>query len=359
MQEINLLHLSSPDISKLDSIDEYQRVYINHLIGEHIKNKSLKARKLITINLKLDDVLSFWKHIENQYNLYSLGEYAGFIIENEFIASLNWNHESTSTGMLLHISSNSINDCEKYINEVKDYISDFLVIEDTIEYSVLLTQGMDLKRIHYQDTVNSTIEHSAFPFIEDIDSYIDQYLNSKAPILLLHGEPGTGKTTFSKYVLHKMKEKIATKKEKMKALYSFDQDVFLSSEFFSMLIYDDYDVLVLEDMNDVIHVNYEYGATNPIKNFLSLTDGIISKYKKVIITTNIESKNQLDEILLRPGRCFDIVNFRKLEGIEIDNLCDNYAQDLELSVESINLSEFYAKCNNDKNSQLIDRKIGF
>ncbi|MEA2018008.1 MAG: hypothetical protein U9N59_06135, partial [Campylobacterota bacterium] len=98
---------------------------------------------------------------------------------------------------------------------------------------------------------------------------------------------------------------------------------------------------------------------NPLNKFLSITDGLISKYKKIIITTNIESPNQLQPALIRPGRCFDVLNFRNIEGVEIDNLCDSCARDLDLQIESINLSEFYAKCNNEQNSDLVRNRVGF
>ena len=53
------------------------------------------------------------------------------------------------------------------------------------------------------------------------------------------------------------------------------------------------------------------------------------------------------------------MKFRRLEGVEIDNLCDDCAKDLDLQIESINLSEFYAMCNNEQNKKINNNKIGF
>jgi Cdc6-like AAA superfamily ATPase len=96
----------------------------------------------------------------------------------------------------------------------------------------------------------------AVPFIDDVDSYIKGFIDSKAPVLILLGEPGTGKTTFTKHILNQMK-KSYSKDNNMKAMYSFDENIFYCSNFFKELIYDDNDVVVLEDINQVIHKNQD------------------------------------------------------------------------------------------------------
>ena len=53
------------------------------------------------------------------------------------------------------------------------------------------------------------------------------------------------------------------------------------------------------------------------------------------------------------------MKFRRLEGVEIDNLCDDCAKDLDLQIESINLSEFYAMCNNEQNKKINNNKNWF
>jgi ATP-dependent 26S proteasome regulatory subunit len=47
--------------------------------------------------------------------------------------------------------------------------------------------------------------------------------------------------------------------------------------------------------------------------FLNVSDGLISAQdKKMVFSTNLPSVKDIDSALLRPGRCFDVVEFRPL-----------------------------------------------
>jgi len=357
MNTNNLMHVNSPALTKLDTIYEYQRVFINDKIGTVDKN-TFKTARHKTLKLQFENIEDLWSSLESEFQLYSISKYKAMIIEDDFIASLDWHYDSTHTGVMLSVSSSSIKECWSYIKKISSHLQEFIVTDKSINYSILQYENGTLSDTNYQETLDVDFNPLATPFIEDVDKYIESFLNSKAPVLILQGEAGTGKTTFVKYLLQAMQERVLKKRDELRVTYSFDESVFYSSDFYRQLIFDDYDVQVYEDINQVLHKNQE-AEINPINKFLSITDGLVSKYKKIIITTNIESKHQLNSALLRPGRCFDVIEFRKLAGIEIDNLCDSCAQDLHLQTESINLSEFYAKRDGSQNSQLITTRVGF
>ena len=360
-QQHNLMHVNSQNLGNMDSLVEYQRLTINNRIGEYLKTHSVNMKKNEVLHLKEKDLVKVWKKLESKYESYMTNESNLLLLDDNFIAECWWIYSSSHHGFNLNVSSSSIDKCLQYIDEIKETLKEFLVDEDVVEYSILQYQnGETLNETFYHDTLDIDFNPLAVPFIDDVDKYINNFLDSKAPLLILQGEPGTGKTTFSKQILKTLKKRVLQKESHFKALYSFDESVFVISDFYKKIIYDDYDVLVLEDINQVIHKNEDIkGEFNTINKFLSVTDGLISKYKKIIITTNIDSKHQLNTALIRPGRCFDVLNFRKLEGGEIDNLCDNCAQELDLQIESINLSEFYAKCSDEQNSNITNSKIGF
>ncbi len=360
MNEKNLMHSNSTNIGVMETIEDYQRLYINNRIGLPSTKNRMKARRSRVLNCKFDNIEDIWKTLELKYNCYSSSEYKMYIIDEEFIATFAWQYESSHTGISLVLSSESIQKSNEYILEIENILSKFIVKKSVVSYSVLQNNNSEeLNELFYQESIEIDFNPIATPFIEDVDAYIENFLNSKAPVLILQGEPGTGKTTFVKYLLKTMQEKVVQKRDDFKVMYSFDEYIFYLSDFYKRIIYDDYDVLVLEDINQVLHKNQDENVLNPINKFLSVTDGLISKYKKIIITTNIESKHHINQALLRPGRCYDVVPFRKLEGIEIDNLCDSCAKDLNLQTESINLSEFYAKCNNEQNTKVISSRVGF
>lgn len=356
----NLMHINSNNIGIMETLTDYQRLFINNKVGLATSDNRLKIKRKKVINCRFDNIEDVWKTLEEKYDCYSTSLYRIYIFHDEFIAIINWQYESSHTGLVLALSSNSIQKANSFISEIKETLSEFIVDDKIVSYTILQNDNSEvLNETFYQESIEVDFNPVATPFIEDVDTYIENFLNSKAPVLILQGEPGTGKTTFVKYLLKAMQEKVLTKRDDFKATYSFDENIFYLSDFYKRIIYDEYDVLVLEDINQVLHKNQDEDRLNPINKFLSVTDGLISKYKKIIITTNIESKSHINHALLRPGRCYDVIPFRKLEGIEIDNLCDSCAKDLNLQTESINLSEFYAKMNGEQNSKILSSRVGF
>ena len=360
MNENNLMHVNSNNIGIMETITDYQRLFINDRVGRPSTKNRMKAKRTKILNCEFNNIEDIWKTLESKYDCYSLSTYKMYIIHEEFIATLSWHYESSHTGIAIVLSSGNIQQTNEYILEIENVLSAYKKKKNVVSYTILQNDNTEiLNETFYQDSIDVDFNPIATPFIEDVDTYIENFLNSKAPVLILQGEPGTGKTTFVKYLLQTMQGKTLKKRDDFKAMYSFDENIFYLSDFYKRIIYDDYDVLVLEDINQVLHKNQDSESLNPINKFLSITDGLISKYKKIIITTNIESKHHINPALLRPGRCYDVIPFRKLEGIEIDNLCDSCAKDLNLQTESINLSEFYAKCNSAQNSKIVSSRVGF
>lgn len=357
--ETNLMHISANTIATLDTLQEYQRLYINNIIGS-LDPKIMRARTTKIINCGVEKLSTIWATLENSFSVYVLGAYEAIVIEDDFMATFNWIFESRTVGLNLSVSSSSMQACETAIAKIEENLRAFRVQDDLVFYTVLLTNGSDkLAQTYYQDTLEVAFNHLAVPFVENVDGYIENFLHSNAPLLILQGESGTGKTTFVKYLLQKMQADVMQKRDEFKVSYSFDEEVFFCNDFYSRIIYDDYDVLVLEDINQVLLKNQEDGTLDPINKFLSVTDGLISKYKKIIITTNIESKHHISPLVQRPGRCYDVLEFRNLQREEIDNLCDSCAPELHLQIESLNVSEFYAKRSGLKNSQLLSNRVGF
>lgn len=357
MSKTNKMHINSPSLISLDSVSEYQRVFINDAIGE-VDKSIFKAKRNKTIKIKLESLEYVWNILEADFNMYSISKYKAIIIEEEFIASLDWYYDSTHTGIVVNLSSATINGCWHHIEDIENHLLEYVIKDKSVSYTILQYENGELRETNYQDVLKVAFNPLATPFINDVEAYVESFLNSKSPLLILQGEAGTGKTTFVKYLLQAIQERVLQRREELQVTYSFDESVFYSSDFYKQLIYDDYDVQVYEDINQVLHKNQE-SELDPINKFLSITDGLISKYKKIIITTNIESKYQLNPALLRPGRCFDVIEFRKLKGVEIDRLCDSYLEDFTLDKESINLSEFYAKRDGMNNTQLLSSRVGF
>jgi Cdc6-like AAA superfamily ATPase len=58
-----------------------------------------------------------------------------------------------------------------------------------------------IEYIELQTELDEVVYPEAYPYIENFDSYIEAYLDHKAPVLILNGSPGTGKTRLIRYIL--------------------------------------------------------------------------------------------------------------------------------------------------------------
>lgn len=149
------------------------------------------------------------------------------------------------------------------------------------------------------------IPGGAFKFMED-------FKNSDSNILILNGYQGTGKSSIiSDFII----------RNKFSTMTTYDETVMKNDQFFVTFITNDYDLLVLEDA-DTFLMSREDSRNSSLSKLLNVSDGLIkNNKKKIIITANLENKRVIDPAIIRPGRCFALIDFRKLIGEEIDNAC--------------------------------------
>lgn len=147
----------------------------------------------------------------------------------------------------------------------------------------------------------------AYPWLpKDIGAYIDDYMNSDASVLILLGPPGTGKTTFIKNLIHR---------SGANAKVTYDEKVMSDDSLFANFIEGDEKFLIMEDADAFLSAR-EDGNTM-MHRFLNVSDGLISaKDKKLVFSTNLPSVRDIDDALMRPGRCYDVIEFRPLKRAE-------------------------------------------
>ena len=159
---------------------------------------------------------------------------------------------------------------------------------------------------------------SMYPFLgkETLTGFYDKFLNSNANILILIGQPGTGKTTFIRGLLTHAQSS---------AYVLYDPSIInQDAPFASFMRSDDSAFMVLEDA-DAFLTSRNDGNTIMHK-MLNVSDGLIStRGKKFIFSTNLPSLRDVDAALLRPGRCYGVLNFEMLDGAQAQKLADEFS----------------------------------
>jgi len=159
------------------------------------------------------------------------------------------------------------------------------------------------------------------------------FINSdESGLIMLHGAPGTGKTT---YIRHLMK--ILPNKH----FLVLDSSVFAyitDSSFISLLLSNQNAVIILEDCEAMIT---ERNENKNISTLLNLSDGIIgdSFNFKFICTFNTQTKN-LDKALLRKGRMKVKYEFKELCEEKVGMLAEKIGVDLKTD-KPMTLADIY------------------
>jgi hypothetical protein len=140
-----------------------------------------------------------------------------------------------------------------------------------------------------------------------IDTIIKERLckeNDKG-IVLLHGLPGTGKTTYLRYLIGNLKKKV------MFVAPSVAGNL-MNPEFIDLLLDNPNSVLVIEDAENIIK-DRRYSSESSVSNLLNISDGLLSDCLNVQIVCTFNSEIGLvDNALLRKGRLIARYEFEKL-----------------------------------------------
>ena len=139
----------------------------------------------------------------------------------------------------------------------------------------------------------------------------DHKNDERGRLLLLHGEPGTGKTTFINYLANKINRKILW-------LPTMLAESITSPGFISLLMENKGCVLIIEDAERVIgDRNSGSSSSIGVSNILNLTDGVLGDALQIhVIATFNTAKENIDKALLRSGR---LIAEHKFDALPIED----------------------------------------
>ncbi len=173
-------------------------------------------------------------------------------------------------------------------------------------------------------------------------------------IILLHGEPGTGKTSYIKYLTKLVKDKdILFIPPSMAEMLS-------EPSIIPFLMDHRNTVLIIEDAERVISDREGNGSASGVSNLLNLTDGILGDCLNIqVIATFNMKRERIDQALLRKGRLIAEHKFDKLSIEETNKLLKHLKKDF-ISDQGMVLADIYnVDVEVHKSSNKKTSKIGF
>ena len=177
-------------------------------------------------------------------------------------------------------------------------------------------------------------------------------INDKG-IILLHGDPGTGKTSYIKHLTTLVKDKdILFIPPSMAEMLS-------EPTIIPFLMDHKNSILIIEDAERVISDREGNGSPAGVSNILNLTDGILGDCLNIqVIATFNMKREKIDQALLRKGRLIAEHKFEKLSAEETNKLLKHLEKD-QVAEEGMVLADIYNIDTEVYKTSTKGNKIGF
>ncbi len=190
----------------------------------------------------------------------------------------------------------------------------------TIEWCFVASGGLDSAFI--EELADDCLHDRAYPEIkEGVRAFVAGYLDARETVLVLQGPPGTGKTRLVRAILGELSRR---KGEPAQALYTGDMKALAQDEIFVRFITGQQDAFVVEDADHLLKPRAD--GNQHLHRFLTIADGVVrSQGRKIIFSTNLPNVGDLDDALIRPGRCFARLHVRTLTAAEAQALAEEIA----------------------------------
>ncbi len=259
-----------------------------------------KAIQQFQVHYKADIKMQHGKQLFRSHDKYICNEIIYFIMKNGITVGAE---DST-----VEICYNPQSLCEA--EKILDFFATYSIKEKQVPCIYLVVNkfnGLGLSKIRLKKPRLNIKTH----YNEDLQLIHKSLLKKlrsrdKGGLILLHGKPGTGKSTYIRYLISLINKEVIFLSPKLAG--SLD-----SPGLIQLLIDHRNAIFIIEDAEDLL-VSRETAANSSISILLNITDGLLSEGLGIqVIATFNTSISNIDKALLRKGRLLAMYDFQELE----------------------------------------------
>ena len=216
--------------------------------------------------------------------------------------------------------ASSVPQAERARQAITDSAGDALIRDPmfSIDWNFLTSKG-ELESVTIEEFADDRLFDEAYPSIPSgVERFIADYLVAEENVLVMQGPPGTGKTRFIRAILGQISR---ANGGTASVLYTGDKKTLESDEIFVRFITGWEKAFVIEDADHLLKPRAS--GNEHLHRFLAIADGVVrAQGRKIIFSTNLPNIGDIDEALIRPGRCFARVSVRNLQMAEAHRLAE-------------------------------------
>lgn len=196
-----------------------------------------------------------------------------------------------------------------------------------MEYKELSLKNMPIKNIDIDFDLNYNAD-----FKQAHKLIVDKLKTQTKGIVFLHGVPGSGKTSYLRWLIANIEKRFIYLPPDLSYILS-------QPDFLSFLINYPNAILIIEDGENVL-LDRTTNKDNAVSNILNLSDGLLSDCLniQIIVTYNVKG-NELDAALFRKGRVICDYEFGTLSEDRVVKLCKKLKK--HIIKKSVTLGEIY------------------
>lgn len=311
------------------------------LFGENIDVRTSSYRQIVSTS-KADDFERWDEHSDMWKNR-----------QYPTIDIINYDEQ-----WILNIDYNSLTCYSCYFDAVG--LIDRILPLVPAQPKVSKTASIDLVAFeHNYYTINSKIRATIVDFdthynddIKDMYKNLLSFLDEQeSGLAILRGTAGSGKSFFIRHLLSNTDKKYILVTNAIAAHMA-------EPEFIAFMMEHKDSVFILEDCEQILMAREENRFGGAIANILNMSDGLMSDIFniKFICTFNTSIEN-IDEALLRPGRCFVNYEFKPLCAEKSAKLLESLGHQVDKPRE-MTLAEIY-NYTEEEGKKPTTKKIGF